>query len=126
MRTTAELKQAREWAQKQFGNPAAPVFHLFFRWHDGNGMDYEGGDLIASIWGGRFTLWPAKGWPLSLPVVVGAAQITDPQSMQMKAWGTERLGAGVWAITPSINQAGAFHAYIVVTDVPEPPPWGIQ
>jgi hypothetical protein len=123
VRTINELKQARQWATQKFGNPCAAIFHLFFRWHDGNGMEYEGADLIASMWGGRFTLWPAKRWPLSMPVVVGPAKIADPESMAMEAWGTERLGPGVWAITPSLNQPGALHAYIVLLDVPEPPPW---
>jgi hypothetical protein len=124
MKTFAEVKQAREWARRQFGDPAAAVLHLFFRWHDGNGMEYTGEDLIASMWGGRFTLWVARQYPVSLPVVVGPEKIRNPQTMEMEAWGTSRLGPGVWALSPSLNQPGAVHAYIVLTDVPEPPPWG--
>lgn len=123
MRTIAELKQAREWARSQLGDPARAVLHLFFRWHNSNGMEYSGDELVASMWGGRLALWPARQWPLSLPVVVGPAKITDPQTMAMEAWGSERLGPGVWAITPSINQPGTFHAYVILTDVPEPAPW---
>lgn len=123
MKTIAELKQAREWARATFGDPARAVFHLFFRWHDGNGAEYSGPDLIASMWNGRFTLWPSTQFPLSMPLVAGPARIADSNTMAMEAWGSERLGPGVWAISPSLNQPGALHAYIVLTDVPEPPPW---
>jgi hypothetical protein len=123
MRTFAELKRARAWASQEFGDPAAPVFHLFFRWHEGSGQDYAGEDLIASMWGGKFALWLAPQWPVTMPVVVGEAQIRVVRSMAMNTWGSERLGPGVWALSPSLNMPGVVHAYIIVTDVPEPTPW---
>lgn len=126
MRTIAELKAARQWSKDKLGDAAAAVLHIFFRWHEGNGAEYDGPDLIASMWNGRFTLWPSTQFPLCMPLVVGPAEIADPNTMAMRAWGSERLGPGVWAITPSLNQAGVLHAYIVITDVPEPPPWAVR
>ena len=59
---------------------------------------------------------------LSIPVREGGS-IGDPTATYgMIAWGMRRLGPGVWALNPSIRQTG-LHAFVILCDVPEPPPW---
>jgi hypothetical protein len=41
----------------------------------------------------------------------------------MKRYGLERLGPGVWKLSPSLWAPGALHAFIVLRDVPEPAPF---
>jgi hypothetical protein len=48
----------------------------------------------------------------------------DPQGrcLAIRRWGLRRLGAGTWQLVPSVVH-GPVHAYVVLTEVPEPAPF---
>lgn len=47
----------------------------------------------------------------------------DEDGETLRQWGLRKLGLGVWALSDSIHLPGIYHAYVVLHDVPEPPPW---
>lgn len=123
MPTIADLKAFTAKAKEKFGDPCAPVCQLVFKWYNGNGMEYRGEDLIASIWGSTITLWLGHEFPLAIPVTLGPALYKDVESMTMVAWSIIKLGPGVWTFDPSFRIANQFHGFVILVDVPEPAPW---
>lgn len=62
----------------------------------------------------------------SVPVCVGPARSAPPTPgvpYNVEAFGLEHIGPGVWVVSPSVWVPGAFHAYVVLRDVPEPAPF---
>lgn len=41
----------------------------------------------------------------------------------LEEFGAEQILPGVWALSPSLNMPGQFHAFVVLYDVPHPAPW---
>ena len=64
---------------------------------------------------------------LSFDVQQGAPDATFDAAggcQSIRCWGLARLGPGVWAVAPSLVELRyGLHAFVVLCDVPEPPPW---
>lgn len=114
-----------------------PVLHLVLPWaedttdprpeHVAKIVRQADGTLDLNLWlrGQR-----PDGSPLPnrlsyhVPIRVGPADWPDPSNpASIRTWGLERIGPGVWVVSPSVWQFGLFHAYIVLRDVPEPAPF---
>lgn len=54
------------------------------------------------------------------PIVPGGEQ--EGAGYEVTAFGLERIGPGVWALSPSLV-IGNLHAWVMLCDVPEPAPW---
>ena len=64
--------------------------------------------------------------PFFVPVRVGdplAGPETPGVPYKVDAFGLTRIGPGVWVVSPSVWVEGAFHAFVVLHDVPEPAPF---
>jgi hypothetical protein len=58
--------------------------------------------------------------PFALTVALGEPEMTEHGVL---TYGAERVTAGVWAITPSLNVVGVIHGFVVIHGVPDPAPW---
>lgn len=113
------------------------VLHLILSWtedqsdprpeHVAKIVRQPDGTLSLNLWlrGAR-----PDGTPLpnrlsyTVPVQVGPADWPDPgNARSIRKWGLERIGPGVWVVSPSVWEPGSFHAYVVLRDVPEPAPF---
>lgn len=47
----------------------------------------------------------------------------DPTGSRADCWKLLRLGSGAWTVLPSVHVPGQMHAFLTLTNVPEPPPW---
>jgi hypothetical protein len=41
----------------------------------------------------------------------------------LQAFGARKFTGGAWALEPSLNLPGILHGFVVLTGVPDPPPW---
>lgn len=55
-----------------------------------------------------------------VPITLGAVPVVGSDN---PVWTLEKLGAGVWAVLPSLHFQGVIHAYVTIKNVPEPAPW---
>lgn len=58
---------------------------------------------------------------LRLPVQIG--DYTQHRDGSVERFGMRRLGPGTWLLQPSLNIPGDIHVFVVMCEVPEPPPW---
>jgi hypothetical protein len=89
----AELKKFRESARALCGSPSVPVCHLGFKWREpkiGNLMNYDGEDLVASLWGGAFTLLLGHQFPLMIPLRDGQSVVREAVLYMMDSWGVNQ------------------------------------
>jgi hypothetical protein len=120
--TFAEVKAWHDGAAAQFGDASVPVCQCFFQWHTGLETVYDGGeDLVCGVLAGDVVLVLGPTFPtLPLPLRMGEPEIVDGE---LVAFGVDRVAAGVWQVTPSLNYEGLIHAFVVLVDVPDPAPW---
>ena len=119
MRTFEEVRRWIVGAAEEFGDPAAPVGQLFFRWRED--LDaFDGEDLACGMRDGELVLYLGPvAEPLPLPVSVEGA--TYGRDGELLAFGLQRLTEGpreVWTMTPSLNIRGLIHGFVVLYDVP--------
>lgn len=105
------------------GSPDRLVMRWNARWTDASiAKAHETtDDLVAGWWGESGLTLNLGGMLVRIPFVVGEPVYDKDGSL--KKWGLEQLGPGVWDIAPSYIQPDRFHAYIVLTGVPDIPPW---
>ena len=127
--TIKTIVHLQEWivgASHLYEDAADPICLMFFRWMD-RPEAYRGEDLVCgNLVAGEMDLWinPSESAALPVPVRFGE-QVIDPTGV-LVSFGVERIGPGVWAMTPSLNVAGLVHGFVVLYEVPEPAPFAIE
>lgn len=127
MRTFADLAQWCEGAAEELGDPAQACCLSFFRWQ-ADLANYHGEDLACGIIDGEFMLLLAvKQGRVPLPIRLGEAEVTrQGPHIELVTYGAELVTQGVWAVDPSLNIEGMVHTFVVLYDVPDPAPWGVE
>lgn len=121
MKTFAEVSAWCDGAAAQFGDPSTPISQLFIRWQDDLEV-IDGEDLVCGWRDGELMLLLGPEFrPLPMLVEIGSYQLDEDG--YLRVYGAMRITTDVWAITPSLNVAGAIHAFVVLYGVPDPAPW---
>ena len=90
------------------------------------------GDVLGSPAGsavGHVSRQPDGAWQLAFAVQRGPKKrqrhfvSVDPDATRKDRWHLQKLGPGVWDVTPSIFFEGQFHGFVTLIGVPEPAPW---
>lgn len=121
MRKIAEVESWRFDTSEAYGDPSLLVCQLFLRWEADLEM-YAGEDLVCGMIDGRLAISPGNWLDGFLPIEVGE-EARFAADGALEAFEAERITAGVWALSPSLNIPGEIHGFLVLYDVPEPPPW---
>lgn len=58
-----------------------------------------------------------------IPFLIREGQPELDASGCVKIFGSRRIGAGTWVVTPSLNIECELHAFLILCGVPEPAPW---
>lgn len=91
-------------------------------------LNANGGEIILKL--GRYPIhFPARPGEFALEEAPRSSLILIPGASgppKMKHWGLTKLGGDVWAVSPSIHLPSAFHGYVTLCAVPNPPPWEIK
>ena len=120
MKTFSEVERWCLGAARQFGDPAIPVGHAFFR-HVENILDYRAdNDLVFSTDGQEVTLLFAYGNPVVIAVNEDAPEFDGDE---LVGFGVKHIADGLWALTPSLNMPGLIHLFVTLYDVPRVAPW---
>jgi hypothetical protein len=122
MKTVTDVEAWVARAADAYGDPSVPVCQLCFRWTPETQRFVVGDDaLTCGLAEGAFALLLGPNVPaIPLPIRAGDAEVTEDEVI---TYGLDRLSAGVWAMTPSLNIEGFIHAFVVLYDVPDPAPW---
>jgi hypothetical protein len=118
MKTVDELLAWLTGGRLSLGDPSAACAQAFFRWQDPLGVGDA--DLVCCLVEGQLMLVAGAAAQLPVPIATGEPQIGDEG---VEAFGALRICPGVWALAPSLNVPGVMHYFVVLYDVPEPPPW---
>jgi len=123
MKTVQELDAWRAGAAQQFGDPAIPVCQLFVRWA---GEDFPRPRLLELFCShrraGYYILRLGREWQLRVPLRISSGR-PKMKAGELKTFGAERITHGMWALQPSLNLPGLLHGFVVLYEVPDPPPW---
>ena len=122
MKTIQEVEAWCEGAAIECGDPSIPVCQLFVRYVEGDHRPDRRRvfDLFCFREDGEdYVLW--LGPDLIVPVPIAREKVVDERGVQ--CYGAERISAGVWALTPSLNIPGVIHGFVILYDVPSIPPW---
>lgn len=121
MKTFSEVTEWMRGADLEFGDPSLPICQLFFRWET-DLRGYRGDELVAGIGaaGGVVAVIHPAIHRLPLPIEPDGPRITEGE---LVAFGAERITAGVWALSPSLNAEQLIHGFVVLYGVPDPAPW---
>ena len=116
-----ELAEFLEAADEGLGDPASSVCLILARWSDG---PCTTPDIIAR-WDGtavQLQIVQPDGDPVSITLrIEEAGPVIDDTTLQ--AFGARKFTGGAWALEPSLNMPGILHGFVVITGVPDPPPW---
>lgn len=121
MKTFTEIEHWTTGAMLQFGDPAKPVGHAFFRYvGDVDDLRRED-DLVFSAQGRDLKLLFGHGEIVH--VQLSGHEQSEFDGEQLAAFGAEPVTAGLWALTPSLNIPQQIHVFVTLYDVPTPAPW---
>lgn len=117
-----ELAEFLEAADEDLGDPALAVCLVLVRWHE---RTVPRAPEIGAIWDGaevEVIIPQQQGEPVVIPLRV---EDEGPriEGNTLVAFGARMFTGGAWALEPSLNIPGTLHAFIVLTGVPDPPPW---
>ena len=115
-----------------FGEEPAelPILHLTPTWSDLIMVDpteddiccvtrHQSGQLVCMV----RAFVQDEMVPFTIPVSHRSTFETHPDG-SMKCYAMRQIGPHTWKIDPSVNIPGLIHAFVVLCNVPEPPPWG--
>lgn len=116
-----ELADFLDAVEEDRGDAAAAVCLILARWHEGPCITTE----ITAKWDGsavQLRIQPTRGEPVSIELKISdEGLVIEGETLQ--AFGARKFTGGAWALEPSLNLPGALHAFIILTSVPDPPPW---
>lgn len=111
-------------------DPARVVHHALPRWHDRFGDVMQSTeDAVTAVrdqdgaWQLHFKLYRSDGKALTAvaPFNANGPRVADEH--ELHKWGVRWIGPRTWVLSDSIHVEGLYHAYVVLCEVPEPPPW---
>lgn len=117
MKTSQELAEWCAGALIEFGDPAAPVGQMFFRYTE---VTLARGDELTCTARGDALMLNVGGVP---PLRVDVEGPAFDEEERLRVFGIKSIVPGLWTLEPSLNLPGMFHAFIVIYDVPNPAPW---
>jgi hypothetical protein len=120
MKTCAEVAAWCAGAAAEFGDASAVCGQVFARWHPDLSVAVEGDELVATLHQGRVVVALAEDVQLPLVVEEKMAIAADGS---LDKFGAEKICPGVYALEPSLNVQGIIHVFVILYDVPDPPPW---
>ena len=116
-----ELAEFLEAAEEGLGDPASSVCLILARWCEGPCI---APDIIAR-WDGnavQLQIVQQRGEPASFSLRI-SEEGPGIEGATLQAFGARKFTGGAWALEPSLNLPGVLHGFIVITGVPDPPPW---
>jgi hypothetical protein len=126
----ADFDRFIESAAQEVGDPSVITSVLILEWREGV-VDTAALPELRARWAPHARCivieWMdsdadgVRSRPVQIPVSADGAKYSDAGELEI--FGVRRAGPGVYALAPSLNLPGFFHAFVVLHGVPEPPPW---